>query len=71
MNARRKKAPPRAEASESTVYLGRDVVGCILDDQIGNLSATDAIGKSLGTFRTPRDAMNAIVAAARAQGRRA
>ena len=64
MTPRRKKAPPHAEAS--TVYLGRDAVGSILVLQKGRVTATDAAGKRLGVYRTDREAMAAILAAARA-----
>jgi hypothetical protein len=63
---RRKMPASHVEASESTVYLGRDAVGSILVVQKGQVTATDATGKSLGTFRTDRDAMTAILARARA-----
>ena len=66
MNARRKNAAPRAEASESTVYLDRDVAGSILVLRKGQVTATDAAGKRLGTFKTDREAMGVILAAARA-----
>jgi len=68
MSARRGKAAPRAEASESasesTIYLDRDVAGSILVVQRGRVTATDAAGKLLGTFKTDREAMAEILAAA-------
>jgi len=64
MNARGKKAPPHAEAS--TIYLDRDAVGTVLVVRKGQVLATDAAGKRLGTFRTDAEAMRAILAAARA-----
>ena len=64
MNARGKKAP-HVEASKSTVYLDRDAVGSILVLRKGQVTATDAAGKRLGTFKTDREAMTAILAAAR------
>jgi hypothetical protein len=67
MTARGKKAPPQAVAAESVVYLGRDVVGSILVVRKGQVTATDANGKRLGTFKTDREAMAAILAAARAE----
>jgi hypothetical protein len=66
MTARRKKGRPDAEAWESTVYLGRDAVGSILVVRKGQVTATDAAGKRLGTFKTDREAMTAILATARA-----
>jgi len=63
-SACRKKAAPHAEAS--TVYLGRDAVGSILVVQKGRVTATDAAGKRLGVYRTDREAMTAILTAARA-----
>jgi hypothetical protein len=63
-SARRKKAAPHAEAS--TVYLGRAVAGSILVVRKGQVTATDAAGKRLGVYRTDREAMAAILAAARA-----
>jgi hypothetical protein len=65
MSARRKNAASHEAASESTVYLGRDAVGSILVVCKGRVTATDAAGKRLGTFRTDREAMAAILAAAR------
>ena len=35
MTPRRKKAPPHAEASESTVYLDRDAVGTVIVERKG------------------------------------
>ena len=43
-------------ASESTVYAGRDAVGSILVVRKGQVTATDAAGKRLGTFKTDREA---------------
>jgi hypothetical protein len=65
MTARGKKAPPHAEASESTIYAGRDAVGTVILERKGRVTATDAAGKRLGTFKTDREAMAAILAAAR------
>ena len=65
MTARRKKSPPPTEASESTVYAGRDVAGSILVVRKGQVTALDAAGKCLGTFATDREAMAAILRAAR------
>jgi hypothetical protein len=53
-------------ASESAVYLGRDLAGSILVVRKGHVTATDAAGKRLGTFATDREAMRAVLAAARA-----
>jgi hypothetical protein len=64
MAARRKKAALRAEAS--AVYAGRDAIGSILVVKKGQVTALDANGKRLGTFRTDREAMAAILTAARA-----
>jgi hypothetical protein len=66
MNARRKKAAPHAQASESAVYLGRDLAGSILVVRKGRVTATDAAGKRLGTFKSDREAMRAVLDAARA-----
>ena len=66
MSARRKKAPPHAEASESTIYLDRDVAGTVIVERKGRVAALDAAGKRLGTFETDREAMRAILTAARA-----
>ena len=66
MTARRGKVAPHAAASESTIYQGRDVVGSILVVQKGRVTATDAAGKRLGVYRTDREAMTAILTAARA-----
>ena len=65
MNARGKKAAPHTAAPESSVYLGRDAVGSILIAQKGQVTATDAAGRRIGTFKTDREAMTAILAAAR------
>ena len=40
MTARGKKAPPRAEASESTIYLDRDVAGTVIVERKGRVAAT-------------------------------
>jgi hypothetical protein len=66
MTARRKKAAPHAEASESTIYLDRDTVGTVIVERKGRVTATDAAGKRLGTFENDHEAMSAILAAARA-----
>ena len=63
MTARRGKVAPHAAASESTIYQGRDVVGSILVVQKGRVTATDATGKRLGTFKTDREAMAALLTA--------
>ena len=64
MSARGKKAPPHAEAS--TIYLDRDVAGTAIVERKGRVAALDAAGKRLGTFETDREAMRAILTAARA-----
>jgi hypothetical protein len=66
MSARDKKAAPHGEASESTIYLDRDVAGTVILERKGRVTATDAGGKRLGTFKTDREAMAAILTAARA-----
>jgi hypothetical protein len=66
LNARRMKVPPHAEASESTIYLDRDVAGTVILKRKGRVAALDAAGKRLGIFGTDREAMAAILAAARA-----
>jgi hypothetical protein len=53
-------------APESTVYLGRDVAGTVIVERKGRVAALDAAGRRLGVYRTDRDAMAAILAAARA-----
>ena len=65
MSASSKKAAPHAQSSESTVYAGRDAVGSILVLRKGQVTATDAAGKRLGTFGTDREAMAAVLRAAR------
>jgi len=65
MKAHREKALPHAEASESTVYLGRAAVGSILVVRKGRVTATDAAGKKLDVFATAKEAMGAILTAAR------
>jgi hypothetical protein len=60
-----KKAAPDAQTSESVVYLGRAVAGSILVVRKGQVTATDAAGRRIGTFKTDREAMTAILAAAR------
>jgi hypothetical protein len=64
MTARRRKVAPHARASESTIYLDRDAVGSIIIAK-GVVTATDAADRRLGTFRTDREAMAAILTAAR------
>jgi hypothetical protein len=66
MTARGKKAPPRAATSESMIYLDRDVAGTVIVERKGRVAAVDAAGKRLGTFKTDREAMAAILTAARA-----
>jgi hypothetical protein len=63
MSARR---TPHEAASESVIYLDRDAVGKIEIRRKGQVTATDAAGKRLGTFKTDREAMRAVLAAARA-----
>jgi hypothetical protein len=65
MSARGKKAAARPGASQSTIYAGRDAVGTVIVERKGSVLATDATGKRLGTFRTDREAMAVILAAAR------
>ena len=69
MIARGKKAPPYVQASDSTVYLGRDAVGSILVAGRGRVTATDAAGKKLGVFATSKEAMGAILTAPRKSAR--
>jgi hypothetical protein len=69
ITARRKRAGPHAEASESTVYAGRDAVGSILVVRRGRVTALDAAGKRLGTFKTDREAMGVIIRKARETAR--
>ncbi len=69
MSAHGKKAPPQAPALESAVYLGRAVAGSILVVRKGQVIATDAAGKRLGIFQTDREAMAAILRAARETAR--
>ena len=64
MKVHREKAPP--EASESTIYLDRDVAGTVILERKGRVAALDATGKRLGIFKTDREAMAAILTAARA-----
>ena len=52
-------------ATESTVYLDRDVAGTVIVERKGRVAAVDAAGKRLGTFKTDREAMAAILTAAR------
>ena len=53
-------------ASESTIYLDRDVAGTVIVERKNRVAAVDARGKRLGTFETDREAMRAILTAARA-----
>ena len=62
MTSRREKAAPQ----ESTIYAGRDVAGTIIVERKGRVTALDAAGKKLGVFATAKEAMAAILAAARA-----
>jgi len=63
--AHRKKATPHAQTSESVIYLGRVAVGSILVVRKARVTATDAAGKKLGVFATAKEAMGAILTAAR------
>jgi hypothetical protein len=55
---------PHAADSEAAIYAGRDVVGHILV-RSGQITATDANGRRLGTYATDKLAMAAIIANAR------
>jgi hypothetical protein len=61
-----KKGRPDAQSSESTIYLDRDAVGSILVVKKGRVTALDAAGKRLGVYKSDREAMAAILRAARA-----
>ena len=50
----------------SAVYAGRDAVGTVIVERKGRVTALDAAGKRLGTFKTDREAMATILTAARA-----
>ena len=69
MTGQRRTALPHAATSESTVYLGRDAIGSIIVVGKGQVIATDAAGKRLGTFKTDREAMAAILDKAREKAR--
>jgi hypothetical protein len=60
MTGRRKEATD----SESAVYDGNRALGTILV-KAGRVTATDVEGKKLGVFATDKEAMAAILAAAR------
>jgi hypothetical protein len=62
MSARCKREP---EDSESVVYIDHDSVGSIIVRD-GQVIATTADGVELGTFKTDKEAMAAIIAAKRA-----
>ena len=62
MKAHREKAKTRAEL---VIYAGHDAVGSILVVGKGRVTALDAAGARLGVYRTDREAMAAILAAAR------
>lgn len=66
MTAPGKKGPFHGETSESMIYLDRAVAGTVIVERKGRVAAVDAAGKRLGTFKTDREAMAAILAAARA-----
>ena len=66
MTARREKAARYAAASESTVYVGRDAVGSTLVVRKGRGDGDRRGRKRLGVYRSDREAMAAILAAARA-----
>jgi hypothetical protein len=59
LNARK-----RQPDSESSVYIDRDSVGTILI-RAGEVTALDADCAPLGTFKTDKEAMTAIIAAAK------
>ena len=65
MSARRKIL----SAAASEVYLGRTVVGEIVIRRKGEVVALDAAGEAIGTFATEREAMAAILTAARETAR--
>ena len=67
MKVHREKAPP--EASESTIYLDRDVAGTVILERKGRVTATEAAGKKLGVFASAKEAMGAILTAARKSAR--
>jgi hypothetical protein len=66
MSAHGKKAAARTEASESTIYLDRDVAGTVVLERKGRVVALDAAGKRIGIFESARAAMAAILERARA-----
>jgi len=53
-----------ATDSESQVYAGRHIAGSILV-RAGKITATDSDGRRLGIFATDKQAMSAILDAAR------
>jgi hypothetical protein len=59
------KAPPQPAAAESVIYQGRAAVGTVLVVRKGQVTALDAAGKRLGTFATDREAMRAVLEAAK------
>jgi len=61
MTARRKR---READSESSIYLGRHAVGNVIVRD-GQVTATDANGNRFGVYKTGRQAMAAIIAAAK------
>jgi hypothetical protein len=64
MTARGKKT-----TSESMIYLARDFAGTVILERKGRVVAVDAAGKRLGTFKTDREAMAAILHKAREKAR--
>jgi hypothetical protein len=58
---KRKRQP---EDSESVVYIDRDAAGTIFV-RAGVVTAIDADGAPLGAFKTDREAMSAIIDAAK------
>jgi hypothetical protein len=63
MSAARRKAEPRQ--SESAVYLDRDCIGSVLIVAKGEVHAIDVNGRRLGVYRSDKEAMAAVIAAAR------
>ena len=62
--ARQEGPAPRGRAVDD--YLDRDVAGTAIVERKNRVAALDAAGKRLGTFETDREAMRAILTAARA-----
>jgi hypothetical protein len=64
---RRRSARSTALSTESQIYDGAKLLGTVTG-RVGAFKAATAAGRKLGMFRTPQEAMLAVVTASREAG---